>query len=413
MENKNLLFYIVFLVNFSIVSAQQNFISLNNGYENQSFFSMENGEVLNVPNDDWDIAFSTDVFSSTIRINDGKGVELYVYPLGDTSSWNNINSSTPNILNQPMYNSDTSWDIGAFDINSSGGFDYGWGVYNLQTHHIVGDSLFLLKTINGVWKKLWIERKISGEIFFQHADLDGTNLINQSVDASNYNNKRFIYYSLADDLVIDREPLMTEWDITFTKYITPVMGTPYGVTGVLSNKGIEVSQANVNDPFNYVDYTSHNFNHEINSIGYDWKSYQSGGYVIDNNRCYFIRDYNNKIWRIIFTSFDGISTGNIEFNTLLIDATSNIFNESLISTFTLYPNPANNNVLLIYDLEEDLNQIFISDINGKKVKDYQLSKQDSLSKLEINISELNKGIYIVSLHNKIGKLIANEKLVIY
>ena len=71
MENKNLLFYIVFLVNFSIVSAQQNFISLNNGYENQSFFSMENGEVLNVPNDDWDIAFSTDVFSSTIRINDG------------------------------------------------------------------------------------------------------------------------------------------------------------------------------------------------------------------------------------------------------------------------------------------------------------------------------------------------------
>ena len=191
------------------------------------------------------------------------------------------------------------------------------------------------------------------------------------------------------------------------------MGTPYGVTGVLSNKGIEVSQANVNNPFNYVDYSSHNFNHEINSIGYDWKSYQSGGYVIDNNRCYFIRDYNNKIWRIIFTSFDGMSTGNIEFNTLLIDGTSNIFNESLISTFTLYPNPANNNVSLIYDLEEDLNQIFISDINGKKIKDYQLSKQNSLSKLEINISELNKGIYIVSLHNKIGELIANEKLVIY
>ena len=35
---------------------------------------------------------------------------------------------------------------GAFDTNQTGGFDYGWGVYNLQTHHIIGDSLFLIKS---------------------------------------------------------------------------------------------------------------------------------------------------------------------------------------------------------------------------------------------------------------------------
>ena len=78
--------------------AQNTQLSLNTGYTNQSFYSMQNGEVLNVSNDDWDIAFSTESFSSTIRTNDGKGVELYSYNLGDTSAWNNINNNSVNNL---------------------------------------------------------------------------------------------------------------------------------------------------------------------------------------------------------------------------------------------------------------------------------------------------------------------------
>ena len=119
-----------------MVLAQNNQISLSSGYSNQSFFSMQNGEVLNIPNNDWDIAFSTDAFSSTIRINDGKGVELYTYHLGDTSNWSTINNSTQNIVINPMYNSDLDWEFGAFGNNQTSGFDYGWGVYNMQTHHL-------------------------------------------------------------------------------------------------------------------------------------------------------------------------------------------------------------------------------------------------------------------------------------
>ena len=106
------------LITCSYLNAQNNQISLNSGYINQSVFSMQNGEVINISNDDWDLAFSTDAYSATIRINDGKGVELYTYHLGDTSSWNNINTSTTNILINPMYNSDINWSHGAFDTNS-------------------------------------------------------------------------------------------------------------------------------------------------------------------------------------------------------------------------------------------------------------------------------------------------------
>jgi len=198
---KNLFTLIFSILSLNLLNAQNTLVTMNSGYTNQIFYSMENGETANINNEDWDIAFSTDAFSSTIRINDGKGVELYTYPLGDTSDWNLINSSIISSLNAPLFNSETDWSIGAFDLNTiGGGLDYGWGVYSMVSHDIVGDSLFILKTISGEWKKIWMEKKDAGEYFFRYANLDGSNLVSTSVAASNYGSKNFVYYSLDNEL---------------------------------------------------------------------------------------------------------------------------------------------------------------------------------------------------------------------
>ncbi|CAI8279593.1 MAG: Uncharacterised protein [Cryomorphaceae bacterium] len=410
MKNKLQNTLITLLICCSSLTAQNNQISLNSGYTNQSFFSMQNGEILNVPNDDWDLAFSTDAFSATIRINDGKGVELYTYHLGDTSSWNNINNSTPNILINPMYNSDTDWDYGAFDTNQTGGFDYGWGVYNLQTHHIIGDSLFLIKSINGNWKKLWLEKKASGEYQFKYANLDGTNEISQNVLATNYDNKRFVYFSLDNNVIMDREPISSDWDITFTKYITSVQGMPYPVTGVLSNVGIEVAQAdNISTPLNYTDYITHSFEQPINTLGYDWKTYQ-GSYVVNQNRCYFVKDYQQNIWRLVFTEFDGTSTGNIKFNTELVSATlfDDIDNGKLMS---IYPNPVlhNENITLVYDMQNENSIVTIYNLIGSEVYSSRLYEK-GLNTHNIPSNKLKRGTYIISVNSN-GKTF-NERLII-
>ena len=404
---KIILFFLIFLISFTTRSQSQN-VSLSSGYTNQSFYSMENGEVQNIANDNWDIAFSTDDFSSTIRINDGKGVQLYTYHLGDTSDWDVINNSTTNILYNPMYNSDITWQVGAFDINTTSGFDYGWGVYNLQTHHIIGDSIFLIQTVNGNWKKIWIKSKQSGEYFFKYANLDGTDIVNTSIQATNYSNKRFIYYSLDQDLVSDREPELSEWDISFTKYITPVQGTPYPVTGVLSNIGIKIAKAiNIANPFNYTDFSTHTFIEDINSIGCDWKTFQ-GSYIIDNNRCYFVKDYNNNVWRIIFTDFEGTTSGNIQFNTELIGSINSLDN-NLQNYFNIYPNPASSDVNIIYETNRDV-KLEIHDLNGKRIFNTILQKQD-FSSVNIPLYNFNKGIYIVSIIDNENNLL-RDKLII-
>ena len=412
--NKKLANFIFLSCLFNVLIAQNTQISVNSGYTHQSFYSMQNGEVFNTTNNDWDIAFHTDMFSSTIRINDGQGVELYTYQGGDTSAWNMINPSTTNILTSPMYNSDTSWDYGAFGANQAAGvMDYGWGVYNIATHHIVGDSLFIIKTVDGNWKKLWLDKKASGTYEFKYANLDGSNEVAANVPASNYSNKRFIYYSLNQDLTIDREPELSSWDITFTRYITPVQGIPYGVTGALTNQGIKIADvANIPSPFTYADYNTHIFSQEINTIGYDWKTFDMSSftYMLDNDRCFFIKDYNQNVWRVIFTQFDGSSTGNIEFNVQSLSSTSVSNIEDDNSSLHIYPNPANNqDVSIIYEATDNNVFLEIYDISGREV--YSTSLQgDGLKRHSIPSYYFEKGIYIVSLN--INNNILTDRLII-
>ena len=84
---KNKITLAFFLFACVLASSQtSNSVSLGSGYVNQSFYSLENGETGNINNENWDLAFSIEAMSYSIRINDGKGVELYNYTAGDT--WN-------------------------------------------------------------------------------------------------------------------------------------------------------------------------------------------------------------------------------------------------------------------------------------------------------------------------------------
>ena len=95
------------------------------------------------------------------------------------------------------------------------------------------------------------------------------------------------------------------------------MNQPNSVTCVLCNEGIQVAKAlQFGSPSSYTNFANHNFEYEINEIGYDWKTFDMGSfsYIIDNSRCYFIKDFDNNIFRIYFTEFEGSSTGKISFN---------------------------------------------------------------------------------------------------
>ncbi len=392
-------------------------VSTGIGQVDQTWYSLESGEQGSVVADNWDIAFDvSSSFGTSIRINSEYGVKLWVYPNGDNSDWSTTDTSGINQWN-PIYNSDTSWSLGAFDATAdpNDDFDVGWGIYNVVTHEITGDSIHIIELTDGSFKKLKIESLISGVYSFTFASIDGTNEVAATLDKANFTDKLFGYYSLLDETVRDREPVSTsDWDLLFTKH-TEFIPTPYPVASILLRPGLTAAlETGVSDPATYSDYQSADFVTPINTIGYNWKSFNGQGYTIENDRVYFVKNENDEVWKIIPTGFGGNANGNFAFDLEKI-ATAHLGEESAPQlVFSLYPNPAQQGELNII-AESKGSSSFTTTIlttAGEQVAAFERTPGKGLVQHKFDIGHLRPGVYIVRVaagnEMKTKKLIVNQ-----
>ena len=97
------------------------------------------------------------------------------------------------------------------------------------------------------------------------------------------------------------------------------------------------------------------------------------------------------------TELSGTSTG-ITYNNLDIE-------------FTVYPNPAKNQISVDFSSTNNKSSnLIISDILGKTVKEFSVNSSNGINRLEINLNNLNDGIYFVNFSNNDIK--STKKLVI-
>lgn len=327
--------------------AQTDTLIMGSGYQNDVFYKLSDGSKTTVLREDWDIAFSIALMSATIRINDGKGIELYKTPYGP-SDWNNPITDTANIISSTnqLWNSTHDWYEGAFNANrdTSNTLDQGWGIYNISTHVVTGTTIYVLKFPNNTYKKIMIELldPNTGKNYyvFRYANLDNTNEIVDTVFRDNYPSKEFVYYDLENGVVRDLQPVSTGWDLLLTRYVEDVSGTPYPVVGFLQHPKVTVVEMYPVDTA-ISQYPAPPYSDTINTIGYDWKEFDMGTfqYVMRDSLVYFVQDQENKIWKIVFLSFSGSSTGTTVLRKTYMGTSANI--ESLIGLEMLrvYPNP--------------------------------------------------------------------------
>src|SRR5687767_5983376 len=84
---------LIFSLSVSLVASSQELDSviLGPGYSNESYYSFENGEVANVSNLNWDLAFDLSAYGATIRMNRKTDV-LFLYP-GTASDWATVDTA--------------------------------------------------------------------------------------------------------------------------------------------------------------------------------------------------------------------------------------------------------------------------------------------------------------------------------
>lgn len=382
---------------FSVtVTAQldSDIVTTGPAYQNQVWYSMEHGEVGSAPLNNWDIAFEVSGFTASIRTNNQKGLEVYQTPYA-VADWEVVDTTGMTSSWSKLYNSNTRWSEGALNRFPTNDFDLGWGMYNPITHAVVGDSIQVIKLANGEFKKFRMESLAGGVYTFTFSNLDGSGTITASIDKTDYSGKNFAYYSIENQEALDREPNSADWDITFCKYIAEVQGQPYGVSGVLHNYGVSVNQVE-GVAIDEAEPWTGDFQEEINTIGYDWKSFDfmSGEFLITEDLSYFIWTATGDIYQLVFTGFGGSANGDYEFGFESYSAlnTETEWKESL----SIFPNPVSNGELNIQGIPANA-RITVFDITGAVVRNVQTNEAERTTLIT---ADLNPGTYLLSVQGE-------------
>ncbi|MEQ8323196.1 MAG: T9SS type A sorting domain-containing protein [Vicingaceae bacterium] len=390
-----LLTYILALaIGFSAMAQTTDTVSLGANYAFQVYYELESGNKTSGLKNDWDIAFETTTAGYSILVNAAIGTELYLYP-GDTSNWATVDTTGMSNWTRRL-NSDTSWQYGAFarDQNS---FDVGWGTYNIITHQVEGDKLFVIKLGNGQYQKVWIKSLANGVYTFRHGNLSGSMDMTHSLKKSDYAGKDFVHYSLQNHSVRNKEPLADNWDLFFGQF-EAFVPTPYLVAGVLHKTGCKSAMAYpVADPSTFNDFGIQQFSNEINVLGYDWKSYNMAimDYELADSTVYFVRTAKGAIWKIIFLDFEGGSTGNVVFSKEKLIA-AGLTSENGAGTFNVFPNPVDKVLNIVFTSQVDLAYTMV-DLSGRVHLSGRLAGNSTAQ--SINVQDLTPGVYFLTLTN--------------
>lgn len=382
------------------------------GYANQIWYSLQNDEQGTAPKNNWDLAFNLKDINSPIHINTVTGTTLWNYPKADTSGWSAVDTTGLSTWAK-RYNSDTSWAYGAMGsyANASNPFDLDWGIYNMDTHHVIGDSLYIIRLASGDYKKLWIKSLISGTFTFRYADLNGANEQTQTIAKSAYTGKNFAYFSIQNNAALNREPDAANWDLVFTQYTD--MTLVYTVTGVLHNRGVRVAQAaNLVDKYAYNNWQAHTYSGFINEIGYDWKKFTGSAYKIQDSLAYFVRVAGGDIWKMIFTGFAS-ADGKFVFSKQKLATTSvGTVPGTADASFAVYPNPAaGSDVTLVYDFEQPVPaRLTVTDMAGRTVHTAPLQQQAGLHQYRLPAAGWPAGVYLVGIDTGKDRMV--QKLIV-
>lgn len=391
--------------NFSLHAQQtpvEDTVSMSAGYANEIYYSLPNGAVRTSPRNTWDIAFRTSRMSSGIITNDGSGVILYTYPKADTAGWSSVDT-TGLFAWTPMYNDPDNWENGAFCRNATGHPDYGWGIYNSITHDVVGDSLFIIKLMDGSFKKLWIIQKHSAAatFTFRYADLDGANQKDTLLDFINDGAYDYMGYAFNTATKVEFQAPKADYDILFTKYMSVQSeGSPYPVTGVLNNEGLKTKNFHP-VPLNYGDWGVGEWDSTRSSIGWNWKVFDMITYTynIVDSSLYFIKAMNGDIYKLYFTSFAGTGTGKISFVKEKVAGVG--FNENSENSINvaIYPNPARNRVnLYITGQPGDALSVSLTDLSGRQLHSGNPGTlTEGLNAYSMDVTGFHSGVYFVTV----------------
>lgn len=278
----------------------------------QTYFNLADTMVVSHNgNSDWDLGFESSTLGFHIILNSSKFMFAGNTGLTDFNSVTSIGSLSM-----------------GFD-KSSGNLDStvigNWVDYSDVLNPVYPKNVYIInrgtdnKGVSYGLKKIVFEKLENNIYYIHYANLDNSD--EQFFQVPKNASANFVLFSFNDGGNLNtQQPNKDLWDLLITKYSTILYDnnntpTPYPVRGVLINNGVSVARDTVT-PFNSITYENiraYTFSTKQDAIGYNWKKYSNGNYLLIDNCSYIIHDRNNDYYKLRFTSYKNSIKGDIHY----------------------------------------------------------------------------------------------------
>jgi hypothetical protein len=382
-------------------------VVLGQGTQKDVFYNMASGKVKEETNQNWIFALGTKMQTAGVFVNHNNGSIVYNIHK-DSSQWNTVTYLDTVTAAKPI-NPDTSWTVGAMNVNKGANpFDFGWGKYNLTSHEVYGDSIFIVGQGTNFYKMMIVKMTGTNDYTVKIGTLSGPAL-NFNIPfnkAPKYNNSNLIYISagMAGLKDTNREPT-TAWDLNFCKYLAWQNNAPYYPSvGALSNDGVQTAKVVAVNIDNVTTADANYTNTKINNIGFDWKylvSQQPVVYDITDSatQSYVVKSKDGMQYQLAFTGYTGSGTGIIRFNkrALAVPAAISDINSNIIA-IGLTPNPTTTNVLVTLEAKTtEAALVSILGLNGAVISTQKIQMNSGVNAISLPLQQLASGTYFVNI----------------
>lgn len=267
----------------------ENAVELGNDYRYQAYYDFEtNTFVKQHVKTDWDLGFETSANGFRIVLNGAKSTRAAQLT---TTNFASVSDTIGAIWKYDAHS-------GTLDSTAIGNWQGANSIYIIDRGY----------SYNGThlgFRKIEFTSVTANVYTIHYAHIDGSNEITRTIAKNpSYN---FTFFSFETNSEVSIEPEKEKWDLVFGQYtflFEPDL--PYLVTGVLANRnGVEIAEV-FDIPFSEITFSevaNRTFSTDIDIIGYDWKTFSGGTYVIHSEKSYLVKTVEGYYYKIHFIDF--------------------------------------------------------------------------------------------------------------
>ena len=267
-------------------------VEIGNDYGLQIYYDLASNSIVKTNHKtDWDLSFECDPDGWHVLLNSSlAGAAADMGAVAFTS----VVETTDAVWD---------WDLQTGHLDSTAIGDY----RNLEHVYIIDRGYNEQGQLIG-FKKIMLEYSLEGSYVMRVANLDGSE--DHTVSIIKDNEVSFQAFSLESLTIVDIEPHKDTWDLLFTQYThlfqDPVL--PYLVVGVLLNRNYTSAVLDEIIPFEditFEDLDNYELSNNLNTIGYDWKSYSFdlGQFSILSNLSYLVKTNSDAYFKLRFIDY--------------------------------------------------------------------------------------------------------------